>query len=82
MARLSYSVPNKVLGFYKRTKLRELMDEFMESGADVAEVLFSEGEYANVESLRNVLNKHIQQRKLPIMVTIRENHVYIGRKEI
>lgn len=82
MARLNYNVPGEVLTFYRRTKLREVIDEFMESGADVAEYLYGEGEYKNAESARNALNIHIKKRMLPIEVFTRGGRVYLGRKEI
>ena len=82
MARLNYTVPGEVLRFYRRTKLREVIDEFMESGADVAEYLFANGEYKNAESVRNALNAHIKKRMLPIEVFTRGGRVYLGRKEI
>lgn len=82
MARLNYNVPGEVLTFYRRTKLREVIDEFMESGADVAEYLFAESEYKNAESVRNALNAHIKKRMLPIEVFTRGGRVYLGRKEI
>ena len=82
MARLNFNVPGEVLTFYRRTKLREIIDEFMESGADVAEYLYAEGEYTNAESVRNSLNTHIEKRMLPIDVFTRGGHVYLGRKEI
>ena len=82
MARLNYSVSNEVLNAYNKTKLRALIDEFMESGADVAEYLYAEGEYTNAESVRNALNYHIKKRILPIEVFTRGGRVYLGRKEI
>ena len=82
MARLNYNVPGEVLNFYRRTKLREIIDEFMESGADVAEYLFANGEYKNSESVRNALNTHIKKRMLPIEVFTRGGRVSLGRKEI
>ena len=82
MARLNYNVPGEVLTFYRRTKLREVIDEFMESGADVAEYLFANGEYKNAESVRNALNAHIKKRMLPREVFTRGGRVYLGRKEI
>ena len=82
MARLNFNIPNEVIAFYHKTKLREIIDEFMESGADVAEYLYAEGEYTNAESVRNSLNTHIEKRVLPIDIFIRGGHVYLGRKEI
>ena len=82
MARLNYNVPGEVLTFYRRTKLREIIDEFVESGTDVAEYLYGEGEYKSAESVRNALNSHIKKRMLPIEVFTRGGRVYLGRKEI
>lgn len=82
MARLNFNVPNEVMVFYRKTKLREIIDEFMESGTDVAELLFAEGKYSNAESVRNALNTHIKRRMLPIEVFTRGGRVYLGRKEI
>ena len=82
MARLNYNVPGEVLTFYRRTNLREIIDEFVESGTDVAEYLYGEGEYKNAESVRNALNAHIKKRMLPIEVFTRGGRVYLGRKEI
>lgn len=82
MARLNFNVPGEILTSYRRTKLREIIDEFMESGADVAEYLFANGEYKNSESVRNALNTHIKKRMLPVEVFTRGGRVYLGRKEI
>ena len=82
MARLNYLVSNEVLNTYNKTKLRALIDEFMESGADIAEVLYAEGEYSKPSTLGNCLYLHIRKRMLPVRVMVRKGRVYLARKEI
>lgn len=83
MARLNYSVPKEALLFYRRTKLGEIIDEFIESGADVAEFLYGEGEYSTCEVARTTLLQHLKKRHIAtVMVTVRKGHVYLIRKEI
>lgn len=83
MARLNYSVPTDALHIYKKTKLFAIVDEFIESGADIAEFLFADGEYATISTARNAVDQSIKSRHInTVKVVQRRGHIYLVRKEI
>ena len=84
MARLSYSVSREALNFYKGTKIIEIVNEFINSGADIAEFLYGEGEYSNVNTARSTIDQNLKHRHLTNTVgtAVRKGHLYLVRKDI
>ena len=85
MARLSFNVdPADVrIASYKTTKLFSIVDEFIESGADIAEFLFAEKEYSNAQTCVNALNNSIKKRKITSVKAIkRKNRAFLVREEV
>ena len=85
MARLSFNVnlEDVRIASYKTTKLFGIVDEFVESGADVAEFLFTEGEYRNAQNCVNALNNSIKKRKFTTVRAIkRKDRVFLVREEV
>ena len=85
MARLSFNVnlEDVRIASYKTTKLFGIVDEFIESGADVAEFLFAESEYRNAQTCVNALNNSIKKRKITTVRAIkRKDRVFLVREEV
>ena len=78
MARLNYEVAE----FFRPTKLFELVDEFVNSGADIAEFVFAEGEYKSAGSAVTSLLSSISKRHITnVGVKTKKGKVFLVRKE-
>lgn len=83
MARLSFNIdPNEVNLAYRKTKLFSLIDEFIESGADIAEVCFAENEYKGARSCVTSLLGSLKKRSITsVRAMMRSGKVYLIRKD-
>ena len=68
---------------YRKTKLMRVLDEFIASDIDCANVVYERGEYAKPGSCSNALSVAIKRNKYDstIGVMMRDNTVYLFRKE-
>ena len=60
-----------VIKGYKRTKIQMLLDEFLDSGMDCAELVLEEGEYKRVGTAYNGVRSAIDRMKLASTLNVR-----------
>lgn len=85
MARLSFNVnlEDVRIASYKTTKLFGIVDEFIESGADVAEYLWAEKEYKSVRTCYAALINSLKKRHIDtVRVVTRKDRVFLVRKDV
>lgn len=64
---------------YKGTKIMSLIEEFIESDADVARIHYAEGEYKNATSAYAVIRQAIKRNKYAVTVFTANKQVYIAK---
>jgi hypothetical protein len=81
MARLSFNVNLNEVYAYRKTKLIALIDEFIDSNADVAEFLFAETEYKSASScVTSILNNLKKRNITSVKVIQRKGRVFLVRE--
>lgn len=81
MARLSFNVDLNEVYAYRKTKLIALIDEFIDSNADVAEFLFAETEYKSASScVTSILNNLKKRNITSVKVIQRRGRVFLVRE--
>ena len=81
MARLSFNVDLNEVYAYRKTKLIALIDEFIDSNADVAEFLFAETEYKSASScVTSILNNLKKRNITSVKVVQRKGRVFLVRE--
>ena len=80
MARLDYT-STYPKAYYKATKIRALIQEFLDSGADSAEVIYAEGEYNGTDSCAGSLAGAISKLRCKNIVKAKQlaGHVWLVR---
>ena len=79
MGRLVYGV--EIPGQRKHTKLSAIVDEFWNSGQDVAEYVWAEGEYAQPTSARATLGKACERSHKNVKCVQYGKRVYLIKGE-
>lgn len=69
--------PTDFYGGYKRTKLLELVEEFVDSGEDVMEI--ADHKYSNVRSGYNSIRMHLLRFGEPVEVHQKNGKLYLVR---
>ena len=65
---------------YKRTKLLKLLEEFLESGYEVAALEYEDGEYASALSVASSLKNSIKRFNLVgVNAVVRDHKAYLVR---
>jgi hypothetical protein len=81
MARLSFNVNLNEVYAYRKTKLIALIDEFIDSNADVAEFLFADTEYKSASScVTSILNNLKKRNITSVKVIQRKGRVFLVRE--
>ena len=81
MATLNYSVSKEDMNRYRNTKLRAIVEEFLNSGAEFAEFQFSADEYKNAASATNNMRMAIKRMKIgTVGVTLRNGRVFLFKE--
>lgn len=65
--------------FHHPTKLQAILDEFMNSGEKVARCVFSEGEYASINSAQKSYKVAIDHLRYPIIARTINGVLYLIR---
>lgn len=83
MATLRYGVkPDEFNRTYVNTKISSLVDEFIESGEEVVEVVLADGEYCNPTSCQTTIQKNLKRRRITSVKAMQRNgRVFLVRKE-
>ena len=83
MATLRYGVkPDEFKHTYVNTKISSLVDEFIESGEEVVEVVLADGEYCSPTSCQTTIQKNIKKRRITSVKAMQRNgRVFLVRKE-
>lgn len=69
-------IPNKG---YNSTKIMRIIEEFIESGADVARIHYDEGEYKNPSNAYSVIRQAIKRNKYAVRAFTANKQVYIEK---
>lgn len=69
--------PEVVNKLYKKTKLQQVLEEFMESDDLVVHIALLPGEYKNASSAQSSFYKAIQRLRYPVVARVLHKELYL-----
>ena len=82
MATLNYAVNKDVLRSYKKTKMRAIIEEFMDSDSEIVELMYAPDEYKNPTSAANNTRMAVKRMNIgdAVRVALRNDRVFLYKE--
>lgn len=82
MATLNYAVSKDVLRSYKKTKMRAIIEEFVDPDNEIVELMYAPDEYKNPNSAANNVRMAVKRMSIgdAVKVALRNNRVFLYKE--